>query len=467
MASQHAAAVIARLVDERRPDRQEILNALREAQVNLVLDVLSLENQPRPDKSPVIWVNTYFADNFEDLGLDAVDPVSSPDVFYVFSPSAVDPEEQPMCDQIHLKIKEGIETTHKMDHLSHLLGRKDAPPELRLFLDSSELDGSRLIAHGATESYLAKNLNRIQWYRDVLFPEVRSEVSERSSWLYVHLGLPHRESLAVRAAGVYFMLRSESVWEQLRVPLSTAFRHFLLELLFSHTYRRLHDKQRETADVFAAMSHELNALYNKYFDHIPHRLEQQGIEDVAHAWRLTAAMASLGSVLAKMMVSNSRRDEHSVQEYHVRFSQPLRSLAASGSLLRALRHVAQEVATRETPGKSKVRFPEDDDEPLSLEPTEFAVCYLLVAEPIRNHVNYGRGLAEWSVHEETAAVTVDLDAPAEKNTSLPTSKTFRNLGTLLRLLPHGHHIGSDATCHQTDGRNRWTITIGRSLLADF
>lgn len=465
MASGRAAAVIAKLVDARRPDRQEILGALRDAQVNLVLDVLGIENQPQIDASPVIWVNTYFAENFEDLGLDAVDPVSSPDVFYVFSPSAVNPDEQPLCDQIHLKITEGIEI-HKMDHLSHLLGRRDAPPELVLFLASAESAGPRLLARGATESYLAKNLSKIQWYSDILFPEGCSDTSERSKWLYVHLGLPHRESLAVRAAGVYFMLRSESAWEHLRVPLATAFRHFLLELLFSHTYRRLHDKQRETADVFAAMSHELNALYNKYFDYIPHRLDQLGIEEVAHAWRLTAAMASLGSVLAKVMVSYSREDQRSVQEYRVRFSQPLRSLAARGLLLGALRHVAQEVATRETAGERRVDFPGDDGEPATLEPSEFVACYLLVAEPVRNHVKHGRGLAQWSVHEGSAAVNVVLDAPAEKNTSPPRSETFKNLGTLLRLLPHGHHIGSNAICSQADGRNRWTVTIGRSLLAD-
>jgi hypothetical protein len=466
LSSRHAATVIAALVDERTRSREQILRAVHSSQIALVRDIVALDNAYAPGPPAVVWVNTYFAEDFEKVGLYLLHPGTSPEPFYVFSPSAFDSEEQRLCDDIHTGITRGIGLNDK--HLSDLLAGHDAPDEVIFHITIAASGEMCLLAHDAAPAYITENLGSIQWYRDVLFPGAQSTNPERASWIYVHLGLPHRKTLAVRAAGVYLMMRSEEHWHNLRSHLKVGFRNFLSDILFSHTYQRLREKQREANAVFAAVSHELNALYEKQFKTIPSKLTAPGLEDVAHAWRLTASMAWLGSLQGRTMAYHWKEDEEGVRDCRDRFCAPLRALALRGILPAALRYVAQEVAHRERPSSLQasaqcVAFDQEHSGILQLSPQEFVVCYLLVAEPVRNHVQHGRGLATWQISEKAEAIKIVLDAPRLKDSNLGSSITFENLGKFLNSISLNDTFRSDAQHTEPDGHDRWEVTLGRPL----
>lgn len=279
-----AAPVIQQIV--RRGTRDEVKISLRDAQRRLAERVLELaprnpggtsDAAPLDPPSPLIWVNAYYAENFEALEGQAVRAEKRPELYYIFNAATLGQYED-LCTAVHARITEEIKKRESPNHLSNLLAKSDAPEETVLYLDLSHHDHPRLAVAESrifdsswqpersegkdffdqpAEREAGSRLDCNQWYAPILWAEADGAHPERANWVYVHIGLAQRRVLSVCAAGVYFMMGSVGEWQALRPYLKSAFRNFLLDILLSHTFQRTHDAERAQLGQARAWAHDV------------------------------------------------------------------------------------------------------------------------------------------------------------------------------------------------------------------
>lgn len=231
-----------------------------------------------------------------------------------------------------------------------------------------------------------------------------------------------------------------------------------------------------TVRTFSIITHETKSLFLKHFIDLRNRLEVKSRHDeltkeVCYAWDLMAASTSIAYLFSKVVSLGDGGVEEldkqdALNQLHGRFLQPLAALFLRGELETALRTVAHSVVVREGAGLNVRLFPfcEADDNEVSttpeLSPEEFAHCYMLITEPIRNFVNYGLNAeAEWSVTVSRQEIVATLRQQLnEGDWEIPDSQTFRSLGEFLSVV---NGCGAARTPSTVRGRRgvEWTVTI--------
>ena len=255
------------------------------------------------------------------------------------------------------------------------------------------------------------------------------------------------------------------------------FRNFLNEILLTHAWYRSRSQQRESERVFANIAHELNSLFEKHFESIQPRIVRAGMHDVAHAWDVVRAVARIGSLYGKSRLADNEPDDQakarSLDEQRSRFVGPIVALEGKNLLLDALAAVARLVASQEAPSSGDVSrrggvvFAGDMLQLRvgDLTPDQMATCYFLVAEPLRNHIKYGRDKhATWNVNRTASGgIKIALKALSPPlAVSPPKSVTYETLNSLLQMI--SRQDGSRALCRREDGLDVWEVILERPLL---
>jgi len=208
------------------------------------------------------------------------------------------------------------------------------------------------------------------------------------------------------------------------------------------------DKQRlqEATSAYATLAHELNKLFEKQFRDVPLLLRKSELsmrerEAIMFAWEVLGSVVEVSYYLGKARITQQKRQRDNLFE---RFRGPIRSLQDRGALMSALLWVASRVYMLEArEGRRRImsrRIPalEHARGLIDLQADEFARCYMLCAEPIRNYMAYGPpGEATWAVSvSQDGGLSVILTHGTNPDTyDLPASPTFDALATFLDLYP--------------------------------
>jgi len=235
-------------------------------------------------------------------------------------------------------------------------------------------------------------------------------------------------------------------------------------------------KLQEAMSAYASIAHELNKLFDKQFKHVPVVLRSGSLNEndrsaIVFAWEVLGSAVEVSYYLGKARIT-SRRDQR--QELFRRFREPIARLWRKDELEAAIRTVAKRVYEREGPeGRRLRRIPalEGIENTVCLAADEFARCYVLCAEPIRNFLTYGpRGEASWAVAiDSRKGIAITLIHSVRLDTyDLPESPTFDALAAFLGIDPVWE---CRAICERVeDGRDatkvRWTIELGCSFLGE-
>lgn len=201
---------------------------------------------------------------------------------------------------------------------------------------------------------------------------------------------------------------------------------------------RVREETRElgrAVQVFSTLTHEIASLFEKHFPDIRLSLDseewgEKGAQ-VAHAWDSIHAAVEIAYLFSKATSAMGAE----VSRLRDRFRRPLATLRAEGRLAGALEHVARQVYRMEG-RKRGVKIRLFEEEPLSPPPPisseEYALLYILVAEPIRNLRHHGRRgcRAVWSATDDERGLAIRLEHDHEG--SAPESITFGCLRTFLR-----------------------------------
>ena len=218
LASRNAGPMIEAI--QARCDVLALKHALREAQFGLANNL-----HDKIAQTPIIWVNTYFRTQFEQHASSSSMASGSMNFEkeYVFSPAAVNPLDQDAVDRIHQGLtvanQEGKDSLTKA--LKALEGN-DTPDTISFYRN-----GDQFVCESKVVDCAA-----LQHYKDLLPLENGSR--------YVHVGLTRRltksDGSPVESAGVYLMINSKSSWERWGPLLSSAFRYFLLEIVYCRVW---------------------------------------------------------------------------------------------------------------------------------------------------------------------------------------------------------------------------------------
>lgn len=179
--------------------------------------------------------------------------------------------------------------------------------------------------------------------------------------------------------------------------------------------------------------HELNVIFAKQFSNVRERVgdcDESSINSRRFAWDLIGALVQLAWRRGKIAVLDSPERREEIRRD---FLEPLRSLWAAGLLERALTCVGSQVYNQSHTKNDQVRIPALEElRWVTLTPQQYARCFLMVAESIRNCVEHGlRGTtADWHAHVDGSTVTIVLRQVWKEDT--PNSPTFVVFGLFLR-----------------------------------
>lgn len=239
----------------------------------------------------------------------------------------------------------------------------------------------------------------------------------------------------------------------------------LLRQLIAHAHaeRKAHG---EAMEILSTVTHEIASLFNKHFSNVRSELEaiqtSADVSRVIHAWDTICATAEFGYLHAKTW--SAKHAGASFSDVRTRFSKPFADLYGRNVLEAAVRLVARRVYEEEAEGRSIV-IPSLEGGSTSdpvLSPQEYAACYMVTAEPIRNlkHVK-DKGLAEWSVTVAASdGLLLRLNHTRARGT-YPESTTFRHLDAFLKA------IDVDSYARLSPAGNNgvaWDVRIGPGLL---
>jgi hypothetical protein len=205
--------------------------------------------------------------------------------------------------------------------------------------------------------------------------------------------------------------------------------------------------------------HEINALFKQFSD-IRSQMEMSDSNSTANrcfVWDMVSSLVDLAWKASKMSVLATPEVRDKVAHDFLR---PLQELASRGLLLRALESVASKVYHVSKPGPDSrhgasipaLRNRVD----LDITYPQYARCYLLVAELVRNCCAHAEvnTIADWRVNYASGLLTISL-RQVERHFK-PTSPTLDTLKQLLEELGIGEVI---ADWEEPDQLFHWVLKL--------
>lgn len=192
-------------------------------------------------------------------------------------------------------------------------------------------------------------------------------------------------------------------------------------------------------EAFSGLTHSVSRLFRKYYVNVPADLFEMNnpiCDSAANAWLRIEAAVRLAYLFA-MAVGPAQ--EYAKPKLKGGFVDPLVDLYKEKKLPGVLLRVAKDVfASEALDERIDIEWPIDIHQSEEVSDEDFALAYLLAAEPISNlrHLLPDKKRAKWHIVDRPDKFVIVLEHQP-KYAQLPVSTAFINLGEILRSLGIG------------------------------